>query len=160
MEKTDLESSKPLMNERGWPMASHGDVRLRAGGLSGNAWAGARSSLLLVEWSGGGQLWPLWSLIPGRSQESLCCTVGGPGGCQEPGDICCVVTVKYRLITSVSVYFQNSALSLLIPVLVCLALCHCLSTRALARLVFAPSDFSSSLCSSPPPPTPSSVGGN
>lgn len=136
-------------------MASRGDVSLRGselGWLSGSDSGGIRSSLSLTEWSGGGQLWALRSFIPGLSQQSLCCVVSGTERCQKPGDIRCVVTVKYRLITSAPVYFPNSVLSRLIPVVVCLAPCHCLSPWTLARFVLThQTDPSSSLCNAPPP---------
>ena len=54
----------------------------------------------------------------------------------EPGDVCWVMAVKYRLMTSALVFFLNSTPSLLTPVVVCLASCQCLSPWTLARFVW------------------------
>lgn len=63
---------------------------------------------------------PWWSGAEGSSGDlreglfqsfprSLCaCAVSGLGRWQKPGDVCCVVTVTYRLIISVSVYPQSA----------------------------------------------------
>ena len=54
----------------------------------------------------------------------------------EPGDVCWVMAVKYRLMTSALVFFLNSTPSLLTPVVVCLASGQCLSPWTLARFVW------------------------